>query len=98
MTRTPGKWVAEKVGDSGGHNPTSVYEVTNGHRRIAEYMTKADARLIAAAPDLLEALRMSVAAFEGDRLDEIEDGYGLATAQRIDAARAAIAAATGEKA
>jgi hypothetical protein len=33
-----------------------VYEVTNGHHRIAEYVDEKDARLIAAAPDLYGVL------------------------------------------
>jgi hypothetical protein len=47
--------------------------------------------------DLLQALRRSVAAFEGDHIDEIEADYGLATAQRVHVAREAIAKATGEQ-
>lgn len=39
---------------------------------------------------VLEALKAFVAPFDGDHIDEIEDEYGLATAQRVDNARAAI--------
>ncbi len=48
---TPGPWQAECVGSGGDYsNPTDVYEITNGHTRIAEYVSERDARLIAAAP------------------------------------------------
>lgn len=53
---------------------------------------EADARLIAAAPDLLEALKSAVAAMEPHMAG---DGY---LAVRVGLARAAIAKATGEKA
>lgn len=56
---SPGKWVAECVGHGGpGDNPVEVWEVTNGHARIAEYLTEADARLVAAAPEMRAALQM----------------------------------------
>lgn len=62
MNHTPGKWEALQVGDTGGENPVDVYEVVaDGRKRVAEYVTDADARLIAAAPDLLEAARKIVA-------------------------------------
>ena len=51
---TPGPWIAECVGNGGDHdNPTEVYEVTNGHTRIAEYLTGPDAKFIAAARDVV---------------------------------------------
>ena len=46
--------------------------------------------------DLVAALEMQISAFSGDAIDEIEMGYGLGTAQRVDAARAALAKAKGE--
>lgn len=58
MKHSPGRWVAEFVGHGGpGDNPEEVWEVNNGHARIAEYLTEADARLVAAAPEMLDALR-----------------------------------------
>lgn len=53
------------------------------------YLTEADARLIAAAPDLLLSLREFIARSEHGRLRFDED-------HPIHAARAAIAKATGE--
>lgn len=62
MKHSPGTWEAEFVGHCGpGDNPTEVWEVNNGHARIAENMTEADARLLAAAPTLAEALRFILA-------------------------------------
>jgi hypothetical protein len=55
---------------------------------------KANARLIAAAPELLESLKLFVDPFEGDELDQIADDYGLQTSRRVAQARAAIAKAT----
>lgn len=56
--RSPGTWTAEEVGSTGGENPMPVYEVLAGNQwRVAEHVSEADARLIAAAPDLLDALR-----------------------------------------
>lgn len=56
-TITPGPWRAECVGSTGGDNPVDVYEITNGFTRIAENVSERDAKLIAAAPRLLECLR-----------------------------------------
>ena len=92
---TPGPWTVNAYNEieSGAVRICSVdIEETNAGLNGGE--GQANARLIAAAPDLLEALRLQVSAFDGDALDEIEEGYGLATAQRVDAARAAIAKAT----
>ena len=51
---TPGPW---RVGNS-QHLRRSVFTAGNGHKRIATAdMSADDARLLAAAPDLLDALR-----------------------------------------
>jgi hypothetical protein len=52
---TKGPWFAKSVGvtDAG----TKMYEITNGHRILAEYIRGDDAFLIAAAPELLDALK-----------------------------------------
>lgn len=61
MKHTPGPWMAECVGSGGAHdNPTDVYAIVagrEGYKLVAEFTTDDDAHLIAAAPDLLEALR-----------------------------------------
>ena len=47
---TPGEWRAECVGSYGRHdNPADLYEITNGHTRIAEYVDARDAPLLAEA-------------------------------------------------
>ena len=89
---TKGPWVfhEEYEGPSWGVN-YSVTRATNPLEDVAAVVgTEADARLIAAAPDLLDALTECVAL---RRADNPADGW----ADAIDAARAAIARATGEK-
>ena len=83
---TPGPW---RVGDAGA----TVFGPANGNpapetiaRMAPRKQYKANARLIAAAPELLEALR-SIA----ESYPTTEEGETLAAI-----ARAAIAAATGE--
>ena len=81
---TPGPWTAECVGDTGGYNPEEVWEVValNGFLRVSEGLSAADARLVAAAPDLLADLR--AASNYIDTLGGVSKSY-----------RAAIAKATG---
>ena len=57
MKHSPGPWTAECVGvTSPGPNGIDIYEVTNGYKRICEYLTEPDAKLVAAAPELLNTL------------------------------------------
>jgi hypothetical protein len=74
---TPGPWEAT-LGASG----MTAVEADNG-TIVASYVSEADARLIASAPDLLEAL-IEVVAIADRKTDA------------FDRARAAIAKATGE--
>jgi hypothetical protein len=94
---TPGPW--SLTADQFAHIVTDV----EGNE-IYVGTNEEDARLIAAAPELLEALRGII---EGTRLDNFDnrndDGMlswngGYNFTKRIKAARAAIAKATGEKA
>lgn len=56
MSHTPGPWTFEVFGSGGPYdNPVDVCEITNGHTRIVDAVLIDDARLIAAAPDLLAA-------------------------------------------
>ena len=83
---TPGKWV--RVREGSGTNPNVGDWGVDSERgaNVCSYATKADARLISAAPDLLEALEGMIA-----RASQ----HGMEWAQ-IDFARAAIAKAKGE--
>lgn len=91
---TPGPWKAVCVGDSGGENPIDVYEVTtaNDHVRICEHLYAADAQLVAAAPDLLAALKDCVLVMRNEL-------NGLAVIQpEMRQAIRAIEQATGDEA
>lgn len=95
MKHSPGKWEPEFVGHGGpGDNPVEFWEVTNGHARIAENMTEADARLIAAAPELLAALQ-AIADAESAGSAYPGDGWRLAHEKLCGYARAAIAKIKG---
>lgn len=91
---TPGPWAIVE-----DRSPSSL-EVFGGGAAIAELWRradvvkeKADARLIAAAPDLLEALQMGVS----ETLDYIQRNHlsGAENNHWIAQAKAAIAKATG---
>ena len=88
---SPGNWCAEFVGVAGPQdNPShDVFEITNGHDRIAENVHERDAALLVAAPRLLDALRALVdAANSVDGGDDVVLPPGCAL---FDDARAAIA-------
>jgi hypothetical protein len=92
---TPGPWEAVEVGMSNaGPNGIPVYEVMGGYGtvRVAEHLYEGDARLCAAAPELLEALRdFLLAASPGAKAAQ----WRALSAQATRKARAAIARATG---
>lgn len=90
---TPGPWNTNLgvvwPGDSSG-NPIAYL---NGHcRKLAE--DEANARLIAAAPDLLEALK-EIMDFIGEKDDSCKEGPNCVTCSLADAGRAAITKAEG---
>jgi len=88
--RTPGPWVAEFVGSSSaGDDGEDVFEITNGHARIAEHVAAKDAPLLAAAPDLLDCLQRC--------LEEMA-WIGPKARKTAEDSRAAIAKATGSAA
>ena len=80
---TPGPWVARgtTVFNSGCFFISDCDGLGDPERKS---MSEANARLIAAAPDLLTALQ------------DMLDGEGDMTAERVKKARAAITKATGE--
>ncbi|EOC1307559.1 hypothetical protein ACI09E_000724 [Cronobacter dublinensis] len=96
---TPGPWEwwtsnsflrlsSQATGKDGG--VIDSYAMSDGHTSCSVSM--ADMALIAAAPDLLEALQLSVKAMQEGRLVSYPEWYGT-----INKARAAIAKAIGEE-
>lgn len=95
MTHTPGPWKAEKSKSP----PYAWYVVGSDLNNVAHDLSKDDARLIAAAPALLEALTRLKQAFDiaADNLEEVEiDGEMIAPIDLSQEVAAAIALATGE--
>lgn len=88
---TPGPWRfwTCRIDSSTGMENYAQFANLNGHvfRAPLQYLSEADARLIAAAPDLLEALNAMLTHMGMD-----EDEWNKVT---FDQARAAIAKATG---
>jgi hypothetical protein len=76
---TPGPWRVEGAGP----NPNMGMWFVEGRTNVASYCTKADARLIAAAPDLLEALLVLKSAFAAFT----EDANWAASALQVDTIR-----------
>ncbi len=92
---TPGPWARSYYGQmDGGEKLYAVVTDEEMGSPICECATEADARLIAAAPELLHELAHLVRLLDG----AIDDGRvsvpGLAT---LNGAKAAIAKATGEQ-
>lgn len=83
-THTPGPWLEPCTYGA------SRFEVQGGGRRVAVVDKIDDARLIASAPELLDAL-VEVT----DRLDVFTTSANANTRLAVQAARAAIAKATG---
>lgn len=108
MTHTPGPWVADAIAENGDirigcidlplviasvHNGASIGEILNG---LPPELQWANARLIAAAPDLLVALhgmigliQLIVPTLQGSQRIGVEQNH------RLEAAIAAITKATG---
>jgi hypothetical protein len=103
---TPGPWLTERNNVHAGQIATVHHCIGNDWVEIwtdkwaetgmGENEQEANARLIAAAPELLEALKLFIAY---DEFDD-SDGYAMmmAYADAIQAARVAIAKVTGEQA
>ena len=97
VKHTPGPWFVDQYEDEESRH---VITSKPDHLYVAYTIgglgkeQEANADLIAAAPDLLEALRAFVSPWDGDSVEEIESQSGLATSVRIEQARAAIAKAT----
>ena len=89
---TPGPWKLRQTfnDDDCSHEIDGIALVFRSEQ------ANANARLIAAAPELLEALKLVVAYDEGNHIDGLE--MMLAYSKALDAVRAAIAKAEGETA
>lgn len=86
-THTPGPWSVEKDGSAEHRNEANVINGADGTMIVYGQVNDADARLIAAAPELLEALQ----AFPGFTDDATAGDAWL------EKMRAAITKATGEQ-
>ncbi|MEQ5789051.1 hypothetical protein J3454_14235 [Erythrobacter sp. NFXS35] len=88
---TPGPWVVRTLENFGWNIVHYVGGDKFAIARVAKVTSEADARLIAASPCLLDALKLAenfMAGFEGDELQEDVD-------DRLTKIRAAIARAEG---
>lgn len=94
MTHTPGPWIAVRSPSSGWRvqaaKPPDAYKSGKPYRNVAGKVHEADAHLIAAAPDLLEALSALLMA----PWDPTSLGGGNTYMQAVEQARAAITKAT----
>lgn len=92
---TPGPWRAgyTKLTDVVAENGALI---ATCHKLKGLVELQANARLIAAAPTLLAAIKSQIEAFDGDSISDILVEYGTGTARRVEIAREAIAEATGE--
>lgn len=100
---TPGPWVVTAVGSCHGIHPAASENERDDICRItphnyhpdgwpaAKVEAEANARLIAAAPDLLAALQALVGEADLGEIDHEDE-----TRRLLDVARAAIAKATGQ--
>lgn len=83
---TPGPWEVLEEKDYPPSVISEMHDICTMSGAKSNPSVMADARLIAAAPELLEALEAVMA--------EYEDGYGLRCLKQV---RSAIAKATGEQ-
>lgn len=88
---TPGPWQTSRDAVPAGHVQVTVYEEATGQRVATAFEREENARLIAAAPDLLAAL-VECEQFVGDRGDDKDDEED----HLLGTIRAAIAKARGQ--
>lgn len=89
---TPGSWETSRDAVPDGHVQVTVYSEESGERVATVFQTEANARLIAAAPDLLEAARQLVKMLDESAQEWSQDDGGLLILTS-DPLRAAIAKA-----
>ena len=91
---TPGPWTTSRDAVSAGHVQITVYAEETGMRVATVFEREANARLIAAAPDLLVALIDCVSMLEAIQAEDPED-WRAAPYLQMQQAQAAIHKATG---
>jgi hypothetical protein len=64
MKHTPGPWETSRDATPEWHTQVTVYAEATGKRVATVFETPANARLIAAAPELLEALRWALSVLD----------------------------------
>lgn len=92
---TPGPWVIEKAADAYCIASVGNLVIMPSSGKVKHDNTEADAQLIAAAPDLLEALE-DLADDISERFDMDDRSTNPGMKRAMEAARAAIAKARGE--
>lgn len=99
IKHTPGPWYIDPIKAHANGNRRIMAEQCTPVAVVPEHLA-ADARLIAAAPDLLEALKEATSALEW-RWERVANRaapvHETAIQEAYNQARAAIAKATGEK-
>ena len=94
MKHTPGPWYIDPIKAHANGNRRIMAEQCTPVAVVPEHLA-ADARLIAAAPDLLDVVKEVNAELE--RLNDFRGFVSMRQMRIMEKARAAIAKATGEK-
>lgn len=78
---TPGPWVTMKDGEAGDAdgNKVGIFRVIGNNNLVCESCYEADARLIAAAPELVEALERFCQIASGEPFDLTDSPKSLVT-------------------
>ena len=94
-THTPGPWYSTPTAGHEMHGQSAIASEANGKTVAIAYDGKADAHLIAAAPEMLEALRAMVS--RAPFMDQSVTAEGLANCEALAKAGHAIRQAEGEQ-
>ena len=94
---TPGPWTTSRDAVPSHHTQITVYAESSGERVATVFQTEANARLIAAAPELLEAASYALAWLNSkDSMSDL-DTFHLRYKKAVKDLEAAIALATPGK-
>lgn len=97
-THTPGPWYLMPTAGHDMHGQSAIAQEATGNTVAVAYDGKADARLLAAAPELLEALRWFADELPSIIRTNCPLGVPMSVLKAHDIARAAIAKAEGGEA